>query len=130
MPFYEYRCDKCGHEDSFLENINAPQIKTCPQCGKRRAFKRLISAAGFQLKGDGWYVTDFRDKNKKKPTKDDKEEKATDKKDNADDKSKKTDDKTADKSGKTDKNEKPADKKTEKSADKRTPAKNKTKAGS
>ena len=64
MPFYEYRCDTCGHQDSFLESINAPQQKTCPQCGKRRAFKRLVSAAGFQLKGSGWYVTDFKDKPK------------------------------------------------------------------
>lgn len=46
--------------------MNAPSAKTCPQCGKRRGFLRLVSAGGFQLKGKGWYVTDFRDK----PTKD------------------------------------------------------------
>lgn len=66
MPFYEYRCTACSHQDSFLESINAPQQKTCPQCGKRRAFQRLISAAGFQLKGEGWYVTDFKNKDKPK----------------------------------------------------------------
>lgn len=68
MPFYEYRCTHCRHMESLLESFGAPQQKTCPQCGKRRAFKRLISAAGFQLKGEGWYVTDF--KNKDKPAAD------------------------------------------------------------
>lgn len=64
MPFYEYRCTACAHQDTFLESINAPQKKTCPQCRKRGAFQRLVSAAGFQLKGDGWYVTDFKNKDK------------------------------------------------------------------
>ena len=92
MPFYEYRCTACGHQDSFLESFSAPQQKTCPQCRKRRAFKRLVSAAGFQLKGSGWYVTDF--KNKDKPA------------------AKKGGD------GKVDSAEKSADKPAEKSADK------------
>lgn len=68
MPFYEYRCTACQHQESFLESMDAPAQKTCPQCGKRRAFKRLVSAAGFQLKGSGWYVTDFKN-NDKKPDK-------------------------------------------------------------
>ena len=71
MPFYEYRCRACGHQDTFLENFDAPKNKTCPECKKRQAFERLISAAGFQLKGDGWYVTDFKNKpSKDKPSKD------------------------------------------------------------
>ena len=86
MPFYEYRCDACAFQDSFLESMNASAQKTCPECGKRRAFKRLISAAGFQLKGSGWYVTDFRDNDKKKPS-EKKTEAATDSATSADKKS-------------------------------------------
>jgi putative FmdB family regulatory protein len=65
MPIYEYRCDACGHQQEFLQRISEAPLKKCPACGKSR-LKKLLSAAGFQLKGSGWYVTDFRD-NKSKP---------------------------------------------------------------
>lgn len=89
MPFYEYRCSVCQHQDSFLESISAPQRKTCPKCGARRKFERLMSSAGFQLKGSGWYVTDFKNKDKK-PAAKKKSETKTDGK-NTDDKSAKKD---------------------------------------
>lgn len=60
MPIYEYRCTHCGHECEQLENVNAPSTQKCPACGQE-ALNRQISATHFQLKGKGWYVTDFRD---------------------------------------------------------------------
>ena len=60
MPIYEYRCDACGHELEVLQKISAAPLADCPSCGKA-TLKKLVSAAGFQLKGSGWYVTDFRD---------------------------------------------------------------------
>ena len=69
MPMYEYACDACGHEDTLLEKLGAGRIKKCPACGKARAFRRQLSAPSFQLKGTGWYVTDFRDGGKKPETK-------------------------------------------------------------
>lgn len=65
MPIYEYKCGHCGHQLEAIQRINDPPLKGCPACGKRK-LKKLVSAAGFQLKGTGWYVTDFRDKDKKK----------------------------------------------------------------
>ncbi len=65
MPIYEYRCDVCGHELEAIQKFSDPTLKDCPACGKR-ALKKLVSAAGFQLKGTGWYVTDFKDNDKKK----------------------------------------------------------------
>ncbi|MGH8686490.1 MAG: FmdB family zinc ribbon protein [Burkholderiales bacterium] len=59
MPIYEYRCAKCGFQDEYLQKISEPPHTVCPKCGKR-SFKKLLSAAGFQLKGSGWYATDFR----------------------------------------------------------------------
>ena len=66
MPIYEYRCEECGHQFDKLQKISDEPLKDCPQC-KAPALKKLISAAGFQLKGDGWYVTDFKDKKGAKP---------------------------------------------------------------
>jgi putative FmdB family regulatory protein len=60
MPIYEYRCDSCGHQQEFLQRMSDAPLKVCPKCGKPKLTK-LLSAAGFQLKGTGWYVTDFRD---------------------------------------------------------------------
>jgi len=60
MPIYEYRCGACGHELEVLQKITAEPLVDCPSCGKATLTK-LVSAAGFQLKGSGWYVTDFRD---------------------------------------------------------------------
>lgn len=63
MPIYEYRCGACGVQKEFLQRITEPPLTDCPDCGKP-ALTKLVSAAGFQLKGTGWYVTDFRDKPK------------------------------------------------------------------
>ena len=69
MPIYEYECPKCGHKASFLEDRDASRRRKCPGCS-RRTFARVVSAAAFQLKGTGWYATDFRDSGKPKPKKD------------------------------------------------------------
>lgn len=58
MPIYEYRCDKCGLEKEYLQKVSDAPISVCP-CGESTMTK-LISAAGFQLKGSGWYATDFK----------------------------------------------------------------------
>jgi putative FmdB family regulatory protein len=59
MPIYAYRCDECGFNKDVLQKISDPVLTVCPSCGKE-AFKKQVTAAGFQLKGTGWYVTDFR----------------------------------------------------------------------
>ena len=59
MPIYAYRCETCGHAKDVLQKISDPVLTTCPACGAE-AFKKQVTAAGFQLKGSGWYVTDFR----------------------------------------------------------------------
>ncbi len=59
MPIYAYRCEACGHAKDVLQKISDPVLTACPACGAE-AFKKQITAAGFQLKGSGWYVTDFR----------------------------------------------------------------------
>lgn len=63
MPIYEYVCQQCGHELEKLQKISDAPLTDCPNCNKPSLSKK-ISAAGFQLKGSGWYVTDFRDKGK------------------------------------------------------------------
>jgi putative FmdB family regulatory protein len=65
MPIYEYECGACGDRHEFIQKFSDAPKRKCPGCGARR-LKRLVSAAAFHLKGDGWYVTDFRDKDKKK----------------------------------------------------------------
>ena len=64
MPFYEYRCEACGHELEALQKMSDAPLKECPECGKPELVK-LVSAAGFRLKGGGWYETDFKSGNKK-----------------------------------------------------------------
>ncbi|MBT8047567.1 MAG: zinc ribbon domain-containing protein [Xanthomonadales bacterium] len=64
MPIYEYQCQACGHDVEKLQRINDEPLKDCPDCGKPKLV-RLVSAAGFRLKGAGWYETDFK-KGKKK----------------------------------------------------------------
>lgn len=59
MPIYAYRCEECGHAEEVLQKISDPQLTDCPACSKS-SFKKQLTAAGFQLKGTGWYVTDFR----------------------------------------------------------------------
>lgn len=63
MPIYEYRCASCGFEQEVLQKISEAPLTDCPSCGQA-AFSKLISAAGFQLKGTGWYATDFRNSGK------------------------------------------------------------------
>ncbi|AKH21630.1 FmdB family zinc ribbon protein [Sedimenticola thiotaurini] len=59
MPIYEYRCEACGHELEAMQRMSDEALTECPKCGKP-ALKKLISAAGFRLKGQGWYETDFK----------------------------------------------------------------------
>ena len=59
MPIYEYRCSACGHELEALQKLRDAPLTVCPSCGKPE-LRKQVSAAGFQLKGSGWYVTDFR----------------------------------------------------------------------
>ena len=75
MPIYEYECRACGERHEALQKFSEGPLRKCPACGKLK-LKRLVSAAAFHLKGTGWYVTDFRDKDKKQP-KEDKPEAAT-----------------------------------------------------
>lgn len=59
MPIYAYRCTACGHAKDVLQKMSDPLLSTCPACGAE-AFTKQVTAAGFQLKGSGWYVTDFK----------------------------------------------------------------------
>lgn len=59
MPIYEYRCGDCGHKKDHLQKVSDAPIATCPACGSS-AYAKQLSAAGFQLKGSGWYATDFK----------------------------------------------------------------------
>ena len=59
MPIYEYRCSSCGHQEDFLQKLSDPQLTECPKCGNS-TFAKQVTAAGFQLKGSGWYATDFK----------------------------------------------------------------------
>ena len=65
MPIYTYDCSSCGHQEDVLQKISDAPLSTCPQCGKS-TFSKQLSAPGFQLKGNGWYATDF--KNAEKPS--------------------------------------------------------------
>jgi len=64
MPFYEYRCEACGHELEAMQKMSDAPLTDCPACGAA-ALTKLISAAGFRLKGGGWYETDFKSGAKK-----------------------------------------------------------------
>ena len=59
MPIYAYRCSACGHAKDVLQKIADPVLTTCPACGAE-TFQKQLTAAGFQLKGSGWYATDFK----------------------------------------------------------------------
>lgn len=60
MPIYAYHCDACGFEKDHLQKMSDEPLKTCPSCGKD-SYAKQLSAAGFHLKGNGWYATDFKD---------------------------------------------------------------------
>ncbi len=77
MPIYEYQCQQCAHQCEFLQKFSDEPKTHCPNCNNE-TLKKKISAAGFQLKGSGWYVTDFRGDNRKQPNeKNDKSEAKT-----------------------------------------------------
>ena len=59
MPIYEYRCSNCGAQKDVMQKLSDAPLTTCPECGAL-SFSKQISAAGFQLKGSGWYATDFK----------------------------------------------------------------------
>ena len=59
MPIYEYRCASCGFEEEYLQKVSDPLLTKCPKCAKA-TFEKQVSAAGFHLKGNGWYATDFK----------------------------------------------------------------------
>jgi putative FmdB family regulatory protein len=60
MPIYAYKCESCGHAKDVLQKMSDDPLSVCPACGQA-AFRKQLTAAGFQLKGSGWYVTDFRE---------------------------------------------------------------------
>jgi putative FmdB family regulatory protein len=64
MPIYEYRCSSCGSQDDVIQKMSDAPLTTCPVCGKE-TYSKQVSAAGFQLKGDGYYVTDFKNSGNK-----------------------------------------------------------------
>ncbi|MDX3895108.1 FmdB family zinc ribbon protein [Pusillimonas sp.] len=64
MPIYAYKCSACGHAQDVLQKMSDPVLTVCPECGQS-TYAKQVTAAGFQLKGSGWYVTDFRDGGKK-----------------------------------------------------------------
>lgn len=59
MPIYEYRCDSCGFQKEYIQRMSDALLTDCPEC-KKSTFSKMVTAAGFQLKGGGWYVTDFK----------------------------------------------------------------------
>ncbi|BBA34245.1 uncharacterized protein sS8_2293 [Methylocaldum marinum] len=80
MPIYEYQCKSCGHEFEAIQKISDDPLKECPACGDLE-LNKLVSAAGFRLKGGGWYETDFKTgKDKKKNLAGDKSDSSTSKK--------------------------------------------------
>ena len=70
MPIYEYRCSSCGFQKEYLRKLSDPVLTDCPECGKQ-TFCKMLSAAGFQLKGSGWYATDFKNSGAKPAAKPD-----------------------------------------------------------
>ncbi len=66
MPIYAYRCSECGHAKDVLQKMSDPVLAVCPACGAA-SFVKQVTAAGFQLKGSGWYVTDFKGGNAAPP---------------------------------------------------------------
>jgi putative FmdB family regulatory protein len=78
MPIYEYRCGACGFQKEFMQRMSDALLTDCPQCGKSTLTK-LVSAAGFQLKGTGWYATDFKNSASKPAAKSGKSEAKPDK---------------------------------------------------
>ena len=101
MPIYEYQCQSCGHTLEKLQRMNDERLKDCPHCGKAE-LHRLVSAAGFRLKGAGWYETDFK-KGNKKNLHDSGTEKSTDSKKSTSDSGKSAETKKTESTSKTSK---------------------------
>jgi putative FmdB family regulatory protein len=99
MPIYEYRCGACGYQKEFLKRLSDAPLTDCPKCGKR-AFNKLVTAAGFHLKGTGWYATDFKNSGAKPAAKQDKSQSKQDKPETKQDKPETKQDKSADGSSK------------------------------
>jgi putative FmdB family regulatory protein len=76
MPIYEYRCSDCGHQQEFLQKVSDAPLTVCTKCGKP-SFSKMVTAAGFQLKGSGWYATDFKNSGSKPQAKETKSESAS-----------------------------------------------------
>ena len=66
MPIYEYRCSSCGHQQEALQKLSDPPLSVCAACGQA-TLSKMLTAAGFQLKGSGWCATDFRNQGAAKP---------------------------------------------------------------
>lgn len=69
MPIYEYRCSGCGFQKEYLQKVSDPPMSLCPSCNTE-TFTKMLTAAGFQLKGSGWYATDFKGGKTSKPADD------------------------------------------------------------
>tara|TARA_B100001027_G_C16232389_1_gene315270 strand:+ start:534 stop:758 length:225 start_codon:yes stop_codon:yes gene_type:complete len=67
MPIYEYQCQSCGHQFDVIQKVSDEKLTTCPKCNEKK-LKKLVTSAGFKLKGTGWYETDFKNKKKEKKT--------------------------------------------------------------
>ena len=67
MPIYEYSCEKCGHHLELIQKMTDDPLRNCPDC-HQPSLRKLVSAAGFRLKGTGWYATDFKGGSKKAPS--------------------------------------------------------------
>ncbi|TEA76902.1 FmdB family zinc ribbon protein [Allopusillimonas ginsengisoli] len=67
MPIYAYKCSACGHAQDVLQKMSDPILTVCPECGQN-TYAKQVTAAGFQLKGSGWYVTDFRNNGSSAPS--------------------------------------------------------------
>ncbi|MES2936230.1 MAG: FmdB family zinc ribbon protein [Pseudomonadota bacterium] len=98
MPIYAYKCGSCGHSKDVLQKISDAPLTVCPACGAE-SFSKQVTAAGFQLKGSGWYATDFRNGSSKAPAADQSADKGA--ADKADKPAEKSADKPAD-GGKSD----------------------------
>jgi putative FmdB family regulatory protein len=66
MPIYAYRCASCGFENDHLQKLSDAALSVCPQCAQA-TYRKQVTAAGFQLKGNGWYATDFKHGHSKAP---------------------------------------------------------------
>ena len=65
MPIYAYQCASCGHQEDVMQKMSDAPLTTCPKCGQA-SYGKMLTAAGFQLKGSGWYATDFKGGSPKK----------------------------------------------------------------